>query len=345
MAIIGVGLIALVSLFPVGLRSSRLAGDFTTAALIGQQALDNIRATAQVYDPADMFDEDNDGDRFDDPNGDGLGYYDLPISAVKGFLSPLRFPTEPTQSQTLTIEITGVGPPATFSVTSSISGAVGTGSAGSLFTSSDNAVAFILSDNVDGPALTVTPAYSSPTDRNYEEFAVGDKIVVSLEMRGGNPYYWYAMRAPVTEDLDLDGILDGRLNDGTANGTLRSAPHNQVQEDTGLDLLPDFWDRNNNGSYQAGIDQRGEWTQSAALPAPPAVEIDLHGDNRYAYDTTTGWWLSPLAEVNAAGTEGNEQIDAWDDDSMQKVTVTVGWREGSQDRAAVFSASIANQYR
>ncbi len=30
---------------------------------------------------------------------------------------------------------------------------------------------------------------------------------------------------------------------------------------------------------------------------------------------------------------------------MQKVTVTVGWREGSQDRAATFSASIANQYR
>ena len=55
MAIIAVGLIALVTLFPVGLRSSRLAGDFTTASFIAQQALDNIRAAAQAYDPIDVF--------------------------------------------------------------------------------------------------------------------------------------------------------------------------------------------------------------------------------------------------------------------------------------------------
>jgi len=80
MAVIGVGLIALVTLFPVGLRSSRLAGDFTAASFIAQQALDNIRASAQVYDPGDLVDTDGDGDLFDDADGDGLGYYELPVS-------------------------------------------------------------------------------------------------------------------------------------------------------------------------------------------------------------------------------------------------------------------------
>ncbi len=361
MAIIGVGLIALVTLFPLGLRSSRLAGDFTTAALIGQQALDNIRAASQVYDPADMIDEDNDGDRFDDPDGNGLGYYDLPVSAVKGFLSPLRFPVEPSRSQTWTITITAThNPPGTigtFNVTSSITGLqTATGSINSPYKSDNNEISFVLADNPDGSVVapygwgTVFnenfggPSFNSDID--YPEFEVGDRIVINVEMRGGNPYYWHAMRAPVTEDLDLDGILDGRYpGTGAApQGRARSDPHNRVQEDIGLDLVPDFWDSDmrdigsGTAGYQDGIDKRGEFA-SAAFP------MDAHGDNRYAYTTSIPYWWDTTNTVNANGMEGNAQIDAWDDNSMQKVTVTVGWREGSQDRTAIFSASIANQYR
>lgn len=340
MAIIGVGLIALVTLFPVGLRSSRLAGDFTTASFIGQQALDNIRAAAQVYDSADMIDEDNDGDLFDDPNGNGLGYYDLPVSAVKGYLSPLRFPTEPEQEQWWLIEMTSA---TNFSVTNSIKGPLTpAGQVDAIYTSNDNSIAFILYNNEDYDELA---GYSSTYDTDYDEFAIGDKIRINLEMRGGVPYYWYAMRAPVTEDQNLNGILEGRL----PNGTVRSAPYNQRQEDTGLDLVPDFFDTDMNSvgigtaGYQAGLDRIGE-TGFNGLNDP-------HGDNRYAYKLTVGppqyYWFNTGAggEINANGTEGNGRIDAWDDDFIQKVTVTVGWREGGQDRVTTFSASIANQFR
>jgi prepilin-type N-terminal cleavage/methylation domain-containing protein len=336
MAIIGVGLIALVTLFPVGLRSSRLAGDFTTASFIGQQALDNIRAAAQVYDPGDRG--------FGQVNSNGLGYYELPVSAVKGYFSPLRFPTEPAQEQWWLIEITGTGP-ATFSVTNSIRGAVGTGQVDAIYTSDDNSIAFILYNNEEGDELGV---YNSAYDKLYDEFAVGDKIRINLEMRGGVPYYWYAMRAPVTEDTNLDGILGGRLPDGYA----RTAPYNEVHEDTGLDLVPDFWDTDMGdiptatSGYQSGLDRPGEFTTAVPFPNDP------HGDNRYAYHSTVGWWSDPtdtatypLVEINPNGTEGNGGIDAWDDDFIQKVTITVGWREGGQDRAATFSASIPNQFR
>lgn len=351
MAIIGIGLIALVTLFPVGLRSSRLAGDFTTASFIAQQALDNIRASAQVYDPGDR--------NFNSVNGDGLGFFELPISAVKGYFSPIRFPAEPTRSQWWEIEITGAHDPAgtagTYRVIGSDPGGqIGTGQIGSAFTS--EFISFILYDNRDGPEAapggwdTVFNEGTAPfdtSDIDYPEFSDGDRIRIYLEVRGGNWYYWYAMRSPVTEDQDLDGLLDGRFPDGTQ----RTPPHNIVNEDTGLDLVPDFYDINNTGSYEAGLDPMGEFTAALTFPNDP------HGDNKYAYHTGTGWW-DITTVVNPNGTEGNGKLDQSNGDSeyfatagwiedpfIQRVTVTVGWREGGQDRTASFSASIPNQFR
>jgi prepilin-type N-terminal cleavage/methylation domain-containing protein len=342
MAVVGVGLIALVTLFPIALESSRLAGDFTTASFVAQQALDNIRATAQVYDPADLTDEDGDDDLFDDPNGNGLGYYELPVSAVKGRLLEdiVRFPNPPRQSQWWLITMTGA---TTFSVTNSIAGAQGTGNVGAAFESTNKGIQFILVDNEAGSELGNPPFNegSSPFDNSdvdYPDFEADDEIFIAIEMHAGNPYYWYAMRAPVTEDVNLDGILGGRLPSTTLpNGEPRSIPFNEVQEDIGLDLVPDFFDVNNNGAYQSGLDRPGEFSTTVPYPADP------HGDNRYAYNAS-GWW-NPSEEINPNGTEGNGQIDAFDDDDIQKVTVIVGWREGGKDRSAAFSAAIPNQFR
>jgi prepilin-type N-terminal cleavage/methylation domain-containing protein len=360
-AIIGVGLITLLTLFPIGLRSSRLAGDFTTATFIGQQALDNIRASAQVYDPADAFfintydDKTGAGTDQYSANRNGLGYYELPVSAVKGYLSPLRFPVEPTRSQAWTIEMTSDHDPSgtagTYSVNSSVWGLqTRTGTIGLVYTSDEtkpNQVSFVLYDNRDGAdaapdgwgAVFNEGAFPfDSSDIDYDEFAEGDQVVINIEMRGGVPYYWYAMRAPVTEDQDLDGILDGRLPDGTA----RSAPHNQFNEDTGLDLVPDFWDTNNDGAYQKGLDRDGEFSDNTGMIAYPG---DPHGDNHYAYDTGTGWWNTAAGAINPNGAEGNGTIDARSDHDIQKVSVTIGWREGGTDRMTTFSAAIPNQYR
>ncbi len=339
MAIIGVGLIALVTLFPVGLRSSRLAGDFTTASFIGQQALDDIRAATQLYDPSDRG--------FGEVNGNGLGYFELPVSAVKGYLSPLRFPTEPAQEQWWRIDFTSA---TDFTVTNSIRGPLTpAGQVDAIYTSTDNSIAFILYNNEDGPDLA--SVYSPVYDKDYDEFAAGDKILINLEMRGGVPYYWYAMRAPMTEDQNLNGILEGRLPDGTVRDLSAYGIQERVQEDTGLDLVPDFWDSDmssigtGTAGYQAGPDRIGETGFNGST--------DPHGDNKYAYRSYAGppsyyWYTNgtdSLIEVDPNGSEGNGQIDAWPDDFIQKVTVTVGWREGGQDRAASFSASIPNQFR
>ncbi len=337
MAIIAVGLISLVSLFPVGLRSSRLAGDFTTASFIAQQALDSIRAAAQVYDPADLVDEDGDGDYFDDTNGNGLGYYDLPVSAVKfGQLVPqdppiaIYFPYPPQQSQWWKIRMLTDHDPSgtwgTFEVTSSVHGVqANTGTIKVFYQSDSNHIQFILSDNKDGPQIG---GYAGPpTDRDYDEFVIGDELLINIEMHAGNAYYWYAMRAPMTEDVNLDGILGGRLPDGTP----RVAPYDQVDEDTGLDLIPDYWDRNNNGTYEAGLDQIGETGFTGTN--------DPHGDNQ----NIPKW--TDTNEINPNGKEGNGQIDAVDDNDIQKVTVIIGWREGGRDRVATFSAAIPNQFR
>jgi prepilin-type N-terminal cleavage/methylation domain-containing protein len=301
LAVTAVGLIALVTLFPVGLRSSRLAGDFTTASFVAQQALDNIRAAAQVNDSADTS--------FDSTNNNGLGYYDLPVSAVKGFLSPIRFPNQPERSQWWLIAMTNA---TAFSVTSSIYGLQSTtGNVNALYTSDKKDIQFILSDNVAGDELG--GVYNHISDDNYPDFETGDELLINIEMHAGNPYYWYAMRAPMTEDVNLDGILGGRT---------RAAPYNQVNEDTGLDFIPDYWDKNNNGTYEAGLDQVGETGFDGTN--------DPHGDNR---------------DINPNGSEGNGQIDSFDENDIQKVTVVVGWREGGQDRIETFSAAIPNQFR
>jgi prepilin-type N-terminal cleavage/methylation domain-containing protein len=303
MAVIAVGLISLVTLFPIGLRSSRLAGDFTTASFVVRQALDDTRARARVNDPADTS--------FDDTNGNGLGYYELPISAVKGHLTDILFPNQPQRSHSWTITMIDA---TNYSVQSSLDGAQGTGRLGFSFKADNEGIQLTLSDNDDG-------GY-------YESFVADDKIVIHVEMHGGNPYYWFAMRAPVTEDVDLDGILDGPA---------QAFPDNQTDEDTGLDLTPDYWDKNDSRSYERGVDEIGEAGFSGVN--------DPHGDNMYEHLVATTAKWDTGQEINPDGLEGNGVIDEFAEYDMQKVVVVVGWREGGQDRISTFSTVIANQFR
>jgi hypothetical protein len=236
-----------------------------------------------------------------------------------------------------------------FSVSGSRSGGQSTsGNIGVVYTSDNNEIQFALYDNESGtevPGGVYNAAYDinlplvgGGSQQEYDDFVVGDEIVIHIETVGGAPYYWYAMRAPVTEDIDLDGILDGRM----PNGSVRNAPNNQVQEDTGLDLVPDFYDSDmrafgaGTAGYQAGLDKDGEFSATIGYPADP------HGDNHHPY--SGGWWNDSVI-INPNGSEGNGKIDAWPDDYMQKVTVIVGWREGGADRAASFTAAIPNQFR
>jgi hypothetical protein len=116
-----------------------------------------------------------------------------------------------------------------------------------------------------------------------------------------------------------------------------------VQEDIGLDLVPDFFDSDmriigtGTAGYQANLDKPGEFTAAATYPNDP------HGDNYYAY--SGGWWNYPNGVINKNGTEGNGKIDSRPDSFIQNVTVVIGWREGGQDRIATFSAAIPNQFR
>ncbi|MCK4326682.1 type II secretion system protein [bacterium] len=50
LAILVIGLVGVLALFPTGLRASKRAGDFTTAAILGQQRLESIkRAGYSLY--------------------------------------------------------------------------------------------------------------------------------------------------------------------------------------------------------------------------------------------------------------------------------------------------------
>ena len=54
LAILTIGLVGVLALFPTGLRASKRGGDFTTASLLAQQQLDMIRRAGQaVYNPSD----------------------------------------------------------------------------------------------------------------------------------------------------------------------------------------------------------------------------------------------------------------------------------------------------
>ena len=47
LAIIGLGLIGILSLFPVGIDASKRAGDLTHATVLGQSVLNQIRSAAK----------------------------------------------------------------------------------------------------------------------------------------------------------------------------------------------------------------------------------------------------------------------------------------------------------
>ena len=50
LAIIGLGLVGILSLFPVGIDASKRAGDLTNATILGQSVLDQIRSAANRGD-------------------------------------------------------------------------------------------------------------------------------------------------------------------------------------------------------------------------------------------------------------------------------------------------------
>ena len=49
LAVLLIGLVGVLALFPVGLTASKKAGDYTTAALVAEQVLANIRAGYNLY--------------------------------------------------------------------------------------------------------------------------------------------------------------------------------------------------------------------------------------------------------------------------------------------------------
>ena len=79
MAILSITLVALANLFPIGLRASRRASNFSEASMLAQRVIDNIKKTVSIYDDDDYGDAPyyiyaNGGWCSD---GDGIGYFEL----------------------------------------------------------------------------------------------------------------------------------------------------------------------------------------------------------------------------------------------------------------------------
>jgi len=89
MAIMSIALVALANLFPIGLKASRRAADFSAASILAQRVIENIKLAASIYDGNDKGDvtstipanisDDND-----------IGYFELTNPAVPG--APYNFP-------------------------------------------------------------------------------------------------------------------------------------------------------------------------------------------------------------------------------------------------------------
>ena len=53
LAILAIALVALANLFPIGLKSSRRASNFSEASILAQRVIENIKRAASVYDTGD----------------------------------------------------------------------------------------------------------------------------------------------------------------------------------------------------------------------------------------------------------------------------------------------------
>lgn len=457
--IVGFGLLSLLTLLPVGLRSTRLAGDFTTAAFLGRQELEELRSRAQIRD----FIDDNlngavdatDGNGVQDagepfesgfflwelnpaaipiavntqpPAGplqartqrdnDGLGYFDLGLSLKKGRITSFRvLDSQAVVPQTYIIRIVvddnldqapaAAGGGQDF-VTGGITNAdfvvIGRNQAGNLRVlegrfdepfplpgdplGEDLNIAFTLEENLspvfdegadglDNDGNGNPAAASCAVDPNCDAFdGTADATVNGDVAEGSNDRFftgetieihlvtvenaWYAywiMRYDYSEDRELperDIGVDGMLTDVDPNtGGV------QTVEDTGLDLVPNFFDENFDG-VQAPTESPGETgfrtntfddphgddglaVDNDTVPDGLFNEDPLDGtDNDYdgVIDEDPAEW-DPLT---GRGTENDGIVNALPENEIQRVTVTVVWREGGLNREARFSTYIANPY-
>ena len=74
-AILAIGILALAHLFPIGLKSSERAGNFTRVSSYLQDTIEKLRYAASVYEPEDL--NTSISPPMIEPNGDGKGYYEL----------------------------------------------------------------------------------------------------------------------------------------------------------------------------------------------------------------------------------------------------------------------------
>ena len=331
--LVGFSLLSLLTLLPVGLRSTGLASDVTAAAFLGQEELSRSRANATVLDVHDATGQAESS--FDlaggDRDNDGFGYFDLPFTVKKGRITNFRV-SNPSAivDQTIRIAFTSGGTTAAFNITglTKAGGALvpGTGSVGTQYTSTDGQISFLIEDNASPPF----------DDGVNDTFLTNELIEIRLVTIENAWYAYWASRYDYSEDrefpelgIPVDGIPSGvDVNKAVPTGF----PNPTDDEDTGLDLVPNFWEVNGIIGFQSGIDRPGETGYDGVTLTDP------HGDdapnNPGLGDALTG-----------RATEGNGQIDAFPDAEIQRVTVRVVWREGGTDREERFSAYVANQFR
>jgi prepilin-type N-terminal cleavage/methylation domain-containing protein len=75
MAILAIALVALANLFPIGLRASRRAVNYSESSLLAQRLIENMKLSASIDDAGDggyFF-----GVPGDISDGDGIGYFEL----------------------------------------------------------------------------------------------------------------------------------------------------------------------------------------------------------------------------------------------------------------------------
>ncbi len=72
LVILSVGILAIAHLFPMGLRSSERAAEFSKVGTVVSDALNKLRYAVFIYDPGDIDEYGN-----VNPNYNGVGYYEL----------------------------------------------------------------------------------------------------------------------------------------------------------------------------------------------------------------------------------------------------------------------------
>ncbi len=428
-AIVGFALLSLLPLLRVGLRSTRLAGDFTTAAFLGRQELDEIRARAQARDFIDdnlnATPEASDGNGVHDAgeafetgffflavnpaglplaptvqppavtlqagsrrDGDGLGYFDLTPTVKKGAITQFRvldpFAVTP-QTYTIRIVVDAAGAGVDFITGGSLPlvldedfVVIGRDLSGNQLmlegrfnepfplisdpNGADLNIGFTLMENTspafDEGADALDNDADGATDEVDEQvndrYFTGESIQIHLVMVESAWYARWASRYDYSEDREIPELgigLDGILTDVNPGAPV------DIVEDTGLDLVPNFFDRNFDGDHDPGEelgetgfrentldDPHGDDGQAVDNDADLAFDEDpvdgVDNDADGAIDEDPPEWDAATGH----GTENDGIINALPEEEIQRITVTVVWREGGTDREATFSTYIANPY-